>query len=242
MRQGIRLLVGTSVAATAAALLCVGALGASAHVTPDPSSAPKGAGDQEIAFRVPNELDDASTVKVVLQLPQDHPIADVAVLAMPGWTSTIQKRHLTTPVKTDDGSFSDVASVITWTGGTIGPGQYGEFTILAMGLPTDTDQLVFKALQTYDNGSTVAWIETQADAEHPAPVVALTSEGAADAHGSDGVAHAPATVGSNTVAATTSTSSDGLGIIGIIVGAVGLVVALIALVLARGRRARTEPT
>lgn len=196
-----------------------------------------------VTFRVPNELVDANTVKVVLQLPQDHPIADVEVLAMPGWSDTIQMKHLTTPIKTDDGSFSDVASVITWTGGKIAPGQYGEFKILAMGLPTDTDQLVFKALQTYDNGSTTSWIETQADAENPAPVINLTAEVP-----EDGAAPATTLVAANSgssqpVAATTakaSSSSNGLAIVGIIVGTVGLITAVIALVLAMGRQVASE--
>ena len=239
MRRGNRFLVGVSVAASAGTFLIASAFVASAHVTPDPTSAPKGAGDQVITFRVPNELDDANTVKVVLQLPQDHPIADVEVLAMPGWTDTIQMKHLSTPIKTDDGSFSDVASVITWTGGEIAPGQYGEFKILAMGLPTDTDQLVFKALQTYDNGSTTSWIETQADAENPAPVIKLTAEVPEDGATPATTIAATKTGSTQPFATTTakaSSTSTGLAITGIIVGAIGLIVAVIALVLARSRQ------
>lgn len=238
MRQVNRLLVGISVAASAGVFMIAGAIGASAHVTPDPTSAPKGAGDLVITFRVPNETDNANTVKVVIQLPQDHPIADVEALAMPGWTDTIENRHLTTPIKTDDGSFSDVASVITWTGGKIGPGQYGEFKILAQGLPTDTDQLVFKALQTYDNGTTTSWIETQADAEHPAPVIKLTAE-VPDGASAPVATAAAANASTNPTAVTTAkstSSSNGLGIAGIIVGAIGLIVAVAALVVARGRQ------
>lgn len=239
MRHMNRLLGGVSVVVVTTALMVAGAIGASAHVTPDPSSAPKGAGDQAITFRIPNELDNASTVKVTLQLPQDHPIADVSVLAMPGWTDTVQTRKLSTPIKTDDGSFSEVASEITWTGGKIGPGQYGEFKILAMGLPTDTDQLVFKALQSYDNGTTTAWIETQADAEHPAPVIKLT----AAVPDGEGAAPVAAKTSANSTAVTpakSTSSSNGLAIIGIVVGAIGLIVAIVALLLARGRKTATE--
>lgn len=242
MRRGNRLLIGVSVATSAGAFMIAGAFVASAHVTPDPTSAPKGAGDQEITFRVPNELDNTNTVKVVIQLPQDHPIADVEALAMPGWTDKIESRHLTTPIKTDDGSYSDVASVITWTGGKIGPGQYGEFKILAMGLPTDTDQLVFKALQTYDNGSTVSWIETQADAQHPAPVIKLTAEvpdGAAAPTATVPAANTSASPTAVTTAKSTS-SSNGLGIAGIVIGAIGLIVAVIALVMARSRKTAAD--
>ncbi len=236
MKLGNRLLAGLSVLTATGAFLVVGALGASAHVTPDPATAPKGAGDQVITFRVPNEMDNANTVKVTLQLPQDHPIADVEALAMPGWTDKIQTRHLTTPIKTDDGEVTDVASVITWTGGKIAPGQYGAFKILAMGLPTDTNQLVFKALQGYDNGETVSWIETQPGAEHPAPVVQLTAE--VPEHATTTMAATPSatTVPTATKLVKSTSSSNGLGIAGIIVGAIGLVVAIIALIVARSRR------
>jgi uncharacterized protein YcnI len=232
------LLTGLSVALAAVAFLVAAAVAASAHITPDPPSAPKGAGDQVFTFRVPNEMPTADTVKLTLQLPQDHPIASVDVLAMPGWTSTVQTKHLTTQITTDDGSFSDVASVITWSAGKIAPGQYGEFKILAQGLPTDTNELVFKALQEYDNGQTVAWIETQANAEHPAPTVQLTS-GAPDS--TTAVTSTPTTAaGSASVAAvkvTKSDSSKGLAIAGLVVGGIGLIVAIVAVVLARRKPA-----
>ena len=204
-------------AGTAFTLVAIGALatGASAHVTPEPSTAPKGAGDQVITFRVPNEESAASTVSLKLQLPQDHPIAAVQALDTNGWTSAVEMQHLTTPIKTDDGSFEDVASVITWTGGKIAPGHYDEFKILAMGLPDDAGSLTFKAIQTYDDGTTVSWIETQKDAEHPAAVVKLT---AADAE-------TPATPVTST-AATTSDSSKGL--------AAALIIAVLALVVGAG--------
>ena len=237
-----RLLAGLSVLTATGVFLVVGALGASAHVTPDPATAPKGAADQVITFRVPNEMDNANTVKLTLQLPQDHPIADVEALAMPGWTDKIQTRHLTTPIKTDDGEVTDVASVITWTGGKIAPGQYGAFKILAMGLPTDTNQLVFKALQGYDNGKTVSWIETQPGAEHPAPVVQLTAA-LPEGETTTTVAAAPSATtvpATKTTVADSTSSSNGLGVAGIIVGAIGLVLAIVALIVARSRR--TPPT
>ena len=239
VRRVQRLLTGIGVATATGVFLLGGALSAAAHVTPDPPTAPKGAGDQVFTFRVPNEEPTANTVKFTLQLPQDHPIASVDVLAMAGWTSTVQTKHLATPITTDDGSFSDVASVITWTGGKIPPGQYGEFKILAQGLPTDTDKLVFKALQGYDNGQTVSWIETQPNAEHPAPTVELTAEVPASGAAATTVPASSTKVTAVTVSKS-SNSSKGLAIAGLVVGGIGLIVAIVAVVLARKRPAGAD--
>ena len=219
--------------ATAGVLVAVGAwaTGASAHVTPDPSSAPKGAGDQVITFRVPNEEATATTASLKLQLPQDHPIAAVDALDTNGWTSTTETRHLATPITTDDGSFSDVASTITWTGGKIAPGHYGEFKILAMGLPDDADSLTFKAIQGYDDGTTVSWIETTKDAEHPAAVVTLSA-----ADSGTPTTTPPAKTPS---ASSSSDSSKGIAVAALIVGALALVAAGAAIV--TGRRSGPTP-
>jgi uncharacterized protein YcnI len=44
---------------------------AAAHVTVNPGEAPKG-GFAKLAFRVPNERDDAGTTAVEVNLPEDH--------------------------------------------------------------------------------------------------------------------------------------------------------------------------
>ncbi|MEP6659813.1 MAG: YcnI family protein [Acidimicrobiales bacterium] len=208
--------------------IVLGASSASAHVTVDPGTATKGAGDQVLTFRVPNEMDDANTTQVKIQLPQDHPIAAVDVLAMPGWTTKVETVHLATPIQTDDGAITDVPSVITWTGGQIKPGEYGEFKVLAMGLPDDTDSLAFHTLQDYDNNQEVSWIDAtaagQAMPEHPAPVLGLTAAAAGDV--------ASPAVGDS------SDDSDTLAIVAIIVGGVGLVAAVAAIALARKQTPR----
>jgi len=205
--------------------IVLAATSASAHVTVDPGTAPKGAGDQVLTFRVPNEMDNANTNQVKIQLPQDHPIAAVDVLAMPGWTTKVETVHLATPIKTDDGTVTDVPSVITWSGGQIKPGEYGEFRVLAMGLPNDTDSLTFKTVQGYDNNQEVSWIDAtvagQAMPAHPAPVLTLTTAAAGDV--------------AALAASKSSGDSDTVAIVGLIVGGIGLVVALAAIALARKR-------
>ncbi|MBW3668688.1 MAG: YcnI family protein [Actinobacteria bacterium] len=69
---------------------------------------------------------------------------------------------------------------ITWTGGTIRPGEFEEFDVSGGPLPTEADRLVFRALQTHDNGEGVRWIdepdEPGPEPEHPAPVVTLVRQ------------------------------------------------------------------
>ena len=150
---------------------------ASAHVTASPGTAQQGE-YTKVGFRVPNERDTASTTQLEINFPTDHPIASVETRAVPGWTSTAEKTKLDKPIKTDDREISEVVSKITWTGGKIPPGSFEEFDVSMGPLPTDTDDLVFKALQTYDNGEVVRWIDTAPEGapepEHPAPVVKLT--------------------------------------------------------------------
>lgn len=209
-------------AALAAATVLLVAGPAAAHVTVQPSSAPKGAADQSFAFRVPNEDDTASTVKVELYFPTDHPIASALIAPVPGWTDQIQTTKLTTPIKTDDGDITDVVSEVTWSGGSIAPGHYQDFTLDFGQLPSDTDQLVFKALQTYSNGNIVRWIDTaqpgQPEPEHPAPTLKLT---AAAADPADPAAPAAPTKS----ASADDSTARALGIAGLVVGALGLAAA-----------------
>jgi len=159
---------------------------AAAHVTVNPGTAQQGSYTQ-VSFRVPNERDTASTTQLEIDFPPDHPIASVQTRAVPGWTSTVQKTKLTKPIATDDGQVTEVVSKITWTDSKIPPGMFEDFDVAMGPLPTDTDELVFKALQTYDNGEVVRWIDTAPpgapEPEHPAPVLKLTPPGATPATG-----------------------------------------------------------
>lgn len=188
---------------------------ASAHVTVNPRTAQQG-GYTKVAFRVPNERDTASTSQVEVNFPTDHPLAFVSTRAVPGWTSTVQKTTLATPITTDEGQITETVSKITWTGGKIAPGTFEEFDVSIGPLPTDTDQLVFKALQTYDNGEVVRWIDTAApgaaEPEHPAPVLKLT----------------PANP-SPTETATTSGDPDSSNTAGVVLGIIGIVLGIVGI-------------
>lgn len=231
--------------ATAAALVAVMALPASAHVTVTPDSLPKGA-TAELTFRVPNEESNATTTKIQLQIPTDHPIAQVLPRQLPGWTIAVKTTTLATPLKTDDGTFTTAVSEIDWTGGTIPVGQYQDFQVSVDPLPKDTNQLAFKAVQTYSNGDVVRWIDVtqpgQPDPEHPAPVLTLTAAASSSDSGSGGGSTPAANPGTTAAAASQSTTSSGgsdSGTAGIWLGALGLAAGLAALTLTLLARRRS---
>jgi periplasmic copper chaperone A len=188
---------------------------ASAHVTVNPRTAQQG-GYTKVAFRVPNERDTASTTQLEINFPTDHPIASVSTRPVPGWTSAVEKTTLEKPITTNGGQITETVSKITWTGGRIAPGTFEEFDVSLGPLPTDTDQLVFKALQTYDNGEVVRWIDTAppgaAEPEHPAPVLKLTPANPSPA----------ATATTSGDPNSSNTAGVVLGISGIVLGITGI--------------------
>jgi uncharacterized protein YcnI len=201
-----------------------------AHVTVDPASAPQGA-EITLGFRVPSEEPNADTVKIQIFFPTVHPILGVDPEPIRGWEDTVVTQQLKVPVQTDDGPVSSVVSEVQWSGGPIPPGNFEEFHVLAQSLPTNTDQVVFKALQTYSNGDIVRWIDpvTVADPNppHPTPILKLTAPGS----GASGEAAGPSpTVDTSNLATASSVNgAKTLGTVGITVGLVGLVVAAGAL-------------
>ena len=205
---------------------------AQAHVTVQPTSAPAGA-QTVLAVRVPNERDDASTVKVDVRLPPGF--ASASWEAVPGWTVRAVKEKLATPIQTDDGPIDEQIGEVVWTASSrkdgIAPGEFRDFplSVVIPGKPGQT--LTFKALQTYSNGDVVRWIGAP-DADEPAPRVQLT----AAASGSSTPSRQQANPSSAPPGASTDDGggSDTLSIIALALGALGLVVGGIALGVARG--------
>jgi periplasmic copper chaperone A len=178
---------------------------ASAHVEVKPESVPGGELAQ-VAFTVPNEPDDASTVKLVVVLPTDTPLASVQTTPVPGWSVSTKQRTLSEPIDFFGSKVSKVVPQVTWTAtaGGIAPGQFQNFP-LSLGVLPESGKLVFKALQTYSGGEVVTWNETavgDAEPEHPAPTLELTAP-------DDG--HADASGDSHAAALETSASNSGDG-------------------------------
>ncbi|WP_392671711.1 YcnI family protein [Streptomyces sp. LN785] len=217
---------------------------ASAHVSVQPQGEAAKGGYATINFKVPNERDDASTTKLEVNFPTDHPLASVMPQAVPGWKIAVTRSKLAKPLTMHGQKIDEAVSKVTWTaeGGKddlgIAPGRFQQFPLSVGQLPEDTDQLVFKAIQTYDNKEVVRWIEEQKDGaaepETPAPVLKLTAA-TTDEHGGaaddkSGAAGADAAKDNHTEASAASASADSssdttarvLGIVGIVIGAAGV--------------------
>ncbi|GAA2611398.1 YcnI family protein [Streptomyces axinellae] len=231
-----------TVTALAAGVVLLVAGPASAHVSVDPQEAAKG-GYSVVNFKVPNEQDDASTVKLEVTFPTDHPLASVMPQPVPGWDVKVDKEKLDKPIEMHGEKITEAVSKVTWSGGKVEPGRFQQFPVSMGQLPEDADQLVFKALQTYDNKEVVRWIEEPkegaAEPEHPAPVLRLTAaekggSGAGDAS-ADGKSAEKAAASSGSDSGSGSGSGDSsdttarvLGGAGIVVGIAGVVFGVLA--------------
>ncbi len=240
-RRPLRVLAAASVAT--AAVLATGGGTASAHVRVSSADAAPG-GFGEMTFRVPNESDTASTVSLRVQVPATTPLASVSVKPVPGWTATTTTGPIDPPVEVHGSEVTEAVTEIVWTadaGAGIAPGQYQTFSISAGPIP-EVDAITFPTIQTYDDGMEQAWIEPTVEGEEepesPAPVLALTGDGA-DAHGGD--ADGP-TVSEAASASDTSASDDsgdsGLAGAALAVGIAGLVAGLAGLGLGLAARRR----
>jgi uncharacterized protein YcnI len=219
---------------------------ASAHVSVQPQGEAAKGGYATINFKVPNERDDASTTKLEVNFPTDHPLASVMPQPVPGWKIDVTRSKLAKPLDMHGQKINEAVSKVTWTAeGSkndlgIRPGEFQQFPLSVGQLPEDADQLVFKAIQTYDNKEVVRWIEEQKDGaeepESPAPVLKLTAA-TTDEHGStaddkSGAATADEAKDKHTEASSASSSSDTtarvLGLVGIVIGIAGVAFGVLA--------------
>ncbi|MER5393348.1 YcnI family protein [Saccharopolyspora sp. NPDC002686] len=212
----------------------LGAAPAFAHVSAQPSEAAKG-GHAKIAFRVPNERPNASTVEVKVTFPEDTPLSSVRTKPKPGWTAKVEKAQIA-PVEVAGAQVTEAVRSITWTaqpGTRIGPDEFDEFEATLGTLPENKDELVIPTFQTYDNGEVVAWDTPTPpngeEPEHPAPTVKLV-EDAEEGHGHGGSEEKPAAE-----AGAGDDTARWLGGAGLLVGALGVGVGAGAL--ARSRSA-----
>ncbi|KUN81865.1 YcnI family protein [Streptomyces griseoruber] len=251
--QASRIAAAAAVAGSTVLLLSSPAF---AHVSVQPDGTAAKGGYALVNFRVPNERDDASTTKLEVSFPTDHPLASVMPEKIAGWKATVTKTKLAKPLEVHGQKINEAVSKVTWTadGKGIEPGYIQRFPVSMGALPEDTDELVFKAVQTYSGGEVVRWIEVQEDGaeepENPAPVLAL-STATEDHHGGAATAEdasdesdessddAKAASATTEAAADSSGGSDTtarvLGVVGIVVGAAGVAYGVLA-----GRRRTTS--
>lgn len=127
---------------------------ASAHVVVLPEETTQGA-YQVFTVRVPTEKD-IPTTKVQVTFPNDVKISRFE--PKPGWKYEITK------------DANDKITSVTWmaTENGIGATEFGQFNM--QGKVSDTaKEIVWKAVQTYKDGSVVEWVGAE-DSNEPAPV------------------------------------------------------------------------
>ncbi len=213
-----------------------------AHVSVQPEGEAAKGGYAVVGFKVPNERDNASTTKLEVTFPSDHPLSSVQPQPVEGWDIKITKSRLATPLEVHGKKIDEAVSKVTWTatGDGIEPGFFQKFPVSVGTLPEDTDQLVFKALQTYSNKEVVRWIEVpqkgQEEPDNPAPVLELSA--AEDGHhassgdtasDAESAEKASAETAADTASSgSTDTTARVLGVVGIVVGAAGVAYGVLA--------------
>ncbi|MFB7177457.1 YcnI family protein [Streptomyces sp. NPDC056257] len=204
-----------------------------AHVGVQPVGEAAKGGYATLNFKVPNERDNASTTQLEVNFPVDQPLTSVMPQDIPGWTSNVEKTKLDKPLTVHGKQVNEVVTKVTWSGGKIEPGKFQQFPVSVGKLPESADQMVFKSIQTYDNGEVVRWIEEAkegaAEPQNPAPVLKLTAAKGDDHHSdakADEAKNAEKDAGHGHDEAAAEHGSDTtarvLGIAGIVIGLGGV--------------------
>lgn len=157
--------------------LVVLAPAAMAHVTIQPNEAVSGS-FARFVVRVPNESEEASTIRVKLSLP---PLASVRFEPKDGWKRKVKMTEFDEPIEAFDQEITEGVGSVTWSGGKIRPGEFLEFGFSAA-MPDGEETITFQAIQTYDDGEVARWVGAP-DSESPAPEVHTYDIGAGEGEG-----------------------------------------------------------
>jgi periplasmic copper chaperone A len=206
---------------------------AAAHVTLNPREWEAG-GFAKFDVRVPNERDNADTTRVVMRFPDE--ILSASFQDVPGWDRQVEMAQLDQPIEIEGEQITEKIGTVTWSGGTIEPGEFQEFGV-SFQVPEDAEPgtaLAFPSIQTYSNGERVRWIGPE-ESDEPAPTVTVLEappeEGEPAATETPAATPAPASAESEDEG-----GSDTLSIVALIVGALGLLAGGFALLRSGGRR------
>lgn len=129
---------------------------ASAHVTVQPKETTQGS-YEVFTVRVPSENETVPTTKIEVKFSADVNISRFE--PKPGWTYEIQK------------DASGKITSVTWTaeGAGLSPTEFGQFNMQGK-VEDKAKEIVWKAYQTYQDGSVVEWVGAEASVTvvHPA--------------------------------------------------------------------------
>lgn len=209
---------------------------AQAHVSLHPNQVPADS-VATLNIRVPNETENAETVKLTVKFPPGFVNASTAF--MPGWIARVVTGKLPEPVQTEDGEVTRQVREIVWSGdgitGLIPPGTFLNFPISIQIPDQESQALTFPVVQYYDGGEVVRWTGPP-DSENPAPQIESTAAGGLfqDAADSGTVPpDSPITSPDEGGSSSSESASEGLGIAALIVGGLGLIAGCAALVRSR---------
>jgi uncharacterized protein YcnI len=223
----IRKLAVVVVVVTGVVMLTAGA--AFAHVEIERDGEVTAQGVVNATLSVPNESKTQGTKTIELVFPASPKLTTATAADANGFTATVKKDS------------AGAVTSITWTGGTITGEDEKSFPITLGAFPADTKTAEFKALQTYDDGTVVRWIEATPasgeEPEHPAPVLYVKGEAphedAADTGGAVTTQHEDS-----------DSHDDGMSTVAIVAIVLGvlILVALIVFLVMRSRRGSKTPT
>lgn len=171
-------LIAVAAGAVAAVVVAAPAL---AHVTIQPNEAIAGS-FARFVVRVPNERDDASTIRVKVELP---PLAFPSFEPKDGWERREETGEFDEPIDAFGEEVTEGVTSVTWSGGEVGPGEFTEFGF-SVRMPEEPTTLTFRAIQTYDSGEVVRWTGAP-DSDEPAPHLTTYDIGAEEDEGQIGV-------------------------------------------------------
>jgi uncharacterized protein YcnI len=184
---------------------------ASAHVTVYPKESTQGS-YEKFTVRVPSEKE-IPTVKVEVKFPTDA-VSVSRFEPKPGWSYAIAK------------DASGKVTGVTWTTTDEGLSatEFGDFSMQGK-VADQAAQIVWKAYQTYKDGSVVEWIGAEGS-DKPASVTTVKAKQAGSA--ADGHGHGAA--GNNAPASDSGSTPSNtplyLSIAALILGALSLIVSL----------------
>jgi uncharacterized protein YcnI len=223
-----------AVLGAACALGALVAVPAYAHVTVRPNEA-AGGGFSQFAVSVPNERDNASTVRVEVQFPPVF--ASVSFQDVVGWDRRVEMTTLDEPIEAFGEEITEVVGSVIWTGGEIEPGEFQLFPF-SVGPVPESGTLEFPAIQTYDSGEVVRWIGP-ADSDQPAGTVAVVDLGVEEDQGElAALADVREQVAGDAAPAEDNDGDDDDSDMGAILGGAGLGLGAIALVVSLLTRRR----
>jgi uncharacterized protein YcnI len=129
-------------------------------------------GFARFAVRVPNEREKAATTRVTVQFPES--VVEASFMPAPGWKRTVRMARLDEPIEEEgEEPITERIVSVTWSGGTVRPGEFVEFGVSFQVPETPGEELLFPALQRYSSGEIVRWIAPDPEAETPAPRIAV---------------------------------------------------------------------